>query len=114
MEATATFTVKKKLPVPHDTFLSIYLKPARALRLHGEIAAHDGKYHFRLDGRAAAMKEFLAFAALGAPAFGSVDGLYLWLGEDLYTGAEAFAQTTLHIKPPDHPTEDHVVPESYI
>ena len=115
MESTATFTVKKTLPVSHDTFLAIFLKPARALRLHGQIVAQGAhRYHFRVDGRANDVKEFIAYAAIGAPAFGSIDGLHLWVGHNMYTGAEAVAQTTHHFQPATNPREDHVVPESYV
>ncbi len=115
MDSTATFYVTKTLPIAHEAYLSIYLKTARALRLRGQIIAQGGyRYHFRIDGPAPALKEFVAFAAVGGPALGLVKGLYLWIGDELYTEEEAIAQTRQHIRPADNPAKDHVVPESYV
>ena len=115
MDATTTFIVQKKLDVPHSTFLKIYRKPARALRLRGQIVSHgESRYHFRLDGTPAAVKEYLAFVSIGAPALGTVSGVYLWIGDDMYTGAEALWQRPTYLLPPDDPSEDAVVPVSYV
>ena len=115
MDATVTFVVRKQLAVAHEKFLRIFSKPARALRLRGEIVAHHRThYHFRMDGRPDAVKEFLAFVSIGAPAFGTLSGVYLWIGEDLYTGEEALRQRPTYLLPPDDPRDDSVVPESYI
>ncbi len=115
MESTTTFTVRKELDVPHSTFLRIFLKPARYLRLRREIVAQGAhRYHFRIDGPAPAVKEYLAFVCIGAPALGPVSGVYLWIGDDLYTGAEALSQRPPDLLPPNDPTEDHVVPVAYI
>ncbi len=114
MDSTATFYVNKDLPVDNDTFLSLYLKPARAMKLCGQIVAQGGfRYHFRIDGPSEALKEFIAYAAIGGPAFGTVRGLYLWIGDELYTEEEALAQTLrpFEVKAPRKPADDHVVPE---
>ena len=115
MDSTTTFVVRKKLNVDHNTFLKIYKKPARALRLRGQIVSDgEGSYHFRLDGRVDAVKEYLVFVSIGAPALGTVSGVYLWVGDELYTDAEALFQRPAYLIPPDDPTEDAVVPVAYI
>ncbi len=115
MESTTTFIVRKALNIPHDKYVRIFRRPARHLKLRGQIVCHGGvKYHFRLDGEENAIKQYLAFVSTAAPALGPVSGIYLWVGDDLYTDEEALAQKPRNLTVVDDCHSDAVVPEHYI
>ena len=113
MAATGIFCVRRKSGIAHNTFLYLFMKPATALRLRGEIVVDDVdplRYHFRVDGTLEAVKDLLAYASIGAPAFGPMFDIELWDGDEVVRGPEALLLRPSYLLIPPA-TDDAVVPQ---
>ncbi len=89
-EATTTFRIMRARDVPHTFFLRFVMEPAIALHLHGQVVRKRGvNYYFRFDGSSEAAKQLLSYLSIGAPAYGVLRDVILWIDDAIYRDHEA-------------------------
>ncbi len=119
MTTSLAFTVTHRLNVATEPFLDIFGKPASRLQLRGRIdTMGPAKFRVQVDGNYKAVIDYLSFTTIGAPAFGPISDIELWVDDQhVFRDEDALAHVPGHgLRPARGPREgeDAVVPIHYI